>query len=1016
MSKSIVSLVILWLVSFHVKAEQPIFTISSLDATPGEIIDINIHVDNFSDIVSTQFSINWDPTVLTFRAGKNFNASIPGFSTNSLGTVEIAEGKLRIQWLEASVTPITIADGSLYFTLEFEVVGDPCESSNIAITDDPLEIEVGEGVQGVDVGLVSNVGNVSIPGSGCSADIHITGASLVGACGSNVCVPFTVQDFNNVVAMDYSMVFDPTVLEFTGIQNFAPLLGFNAGSSTFLVTPDSLRVVWTNSNVENQSLPDGTVLYEMCFDVIGAGGSSSTITFGTNQVLFSDVDNNEHNVTITPGMVTAQCAIEGFALIAEEFCTEPGIEYCMPVRVNDFDDIVAMQFSMNWDSTRFRFDRVQNFMLDGLDENAFGFPYASQDVKQGQLIVSWIDLSLQGQTLPDNKVIFELCLDPVGPVGSSSPVTFSGNPREIEFLNAQDSVLEFSLVQGLGNIRANCDDPDPCQISYILNVVQPSCPGVCDGVMNLNVTVTNCPFTPTYAWSTGATSEDLTGLCNGIYCVTITAGSNIVIACDTIIEPAPFGVSSNITNPNPIGGSNGSIDITVTGGTPPYSYVWSNPPGGTTQDLIGILPVGTYCVTITDNNDCEFVPDCFEVGSEVSSNITNVSCHGGSNGAIDFSASFGVAPYTYLWNTVPPQTTQDIANLSAGIYCVTATDNTGATRDTCFTVTQPNPLVVTATLTHDEEGGGCTGAIDLNVTGGIQPYSYNWSTGSPNQDILGLCAGQYCVTVTYGQGCTVDTCFTIGSGDFFVTLSPTQFGNFEISCAGNCDGAITSTVVGGTAPYTYTWSTTQTNPDLANLCAGTYSLTVADATGQSASSSVVLAAPPAINIDTMYTLPSDFGSFDGSVSVVVTGGNPGYTYQWSGPVTGTTASLNNIPGGSYLLVVTDESGCQETVAISLIPIDLECYKGLSVITPNEDGRNDFFLIPCVLDAPNHLYIFNRYGGLVWETNNYFNNWDGVDQDDEEVPDGGYLWVLEVTQPGNVKQLYKGTVNVLRTAD
>jgi gliding motility-associated-like protein len=134
-------------------------------------------------------------------------------------------------------------------------------------------------------------------------------------------------------------------------------------------------------------------------------------------------------------------------------------------------------------------------------------------------------------------------------------------------------------------------------------------------------------------------------------------------------------------------------------------------------------------------------------------------------------------------------------------------------------------------------------------------------------------------------------------------------------------------------------------------------------------------------------------------------------------VGGNTPVLNNIPSGTYTLFVTDESGCQESELVSLLPdVDAECYHGLRIITPNEDGRNDFFIITCVLDDPNHLFIFNRHGGLVWETDDYQNNWDGVDEDDEEVPDGGYLWVLEVTKPGNIKQLYKGTVNVLRTAD
>jgi gliding motility-associated-like protein len=327
-------------------------------------------------------------------------------------------------------------------------------------------------------------------------------------------------------------------------------------------------------------------------------------------------------------------------------------------------------------------------------------------------------------------------------------------------------------------------------------------------------------------------------------------------------------------------------------------------------------------------------------------------------------------------------------------------------------------LVVTATITHDDEGGGCIGAIDLNVTGGVQPYSYAWSSGETTQDILGKCAGEYCVTVTYGQGCTFDTCFTIFSGDVGVTLSATQYGTYEVSCNGSCDGEITSTVTGITGTITYAWSNGQSTPNLTNVCAGTYTVTVSNEQGLSATATIVMAAPPPITVNITSTSPTDFTSNDGAVTAVVSGGSPGYDYQWTGPVDGNTPVLNNIPSGTYTLFVTDENGCQESELITLLPIidGVTCYQGLSVITPNEDGLNDFLIIACVLDDPNHLYIFNRQGGLVWETNDYHNNWDGVDEDDEEVPDGGYLWVLEVTKPGNIRQLYKGTVNVLRTAD
>jgi len=288
---------------------------------------------------------------------------------------------------------------------------------------------------------------------------------------------------------------------------------------------------------------------------------------------------------------------------------------------------------------------------------------------------------------------------------------------------------------------------------------------------------------------------------------------------------------------------------------------------------------------------------------------------------------------------------------------------------------------------------------------------------SDKQDIIGLCGGQYCVTVTDGHGCTQSNCFTVLSGNqtMAVTLNAQQFHGFQISCNGLHDGSITSTVSGGTPPYTYHWSNNSTSPNLSALGAGTYGLTVTDAGGQTATATITLNQPPPLNINVTTTDPSFPGASDGAVSAVVTGGVPNYTYLWTGPVSGNTAALNNIPAGSYQLLVTDANGCQaiETADVGIPPGG--CKKGMSVFTPNSDGKNDFFQITCVT-APNHLYIFNRQGGLVYETDNYQNNWIGVDNDDEPVPDGGYMWILEEFESGGASQLYKGTVILLRTAD
>lgn len=1007
MSKSIFGIIIALFASLNVRAEQPIFNISSADANPGDFVEVNFEVDNFTQIISVQYSVNWDPAVLEFKELKNFNSSVPGLSASVFGTPQVLldQGKFTLAWIESSITPITIPDGSLFFTVEFEVIGSACQSSVVTITDDPLEIEVAEDGE-MQVGLIVNSGEVNIPGVECPEDILFIGNSIVGACNSTACIEFTVQDFITVGAMEFSLAYNPSVLQFVEFRNFGPLPGFGSGN-TNLLAPGTLRVLWFDSNVENDTLPDGTVLFEICFNVIGTGGQSSEITFGNNpSPAISDIDGNLHVVGITPAVITAQCALEGFALIADTVCTMPGGIACFDIKVHDFDELIALQFSMNWDSTVFEFDHVEGFGIPGLDASGFGTP-DFPDVDEGELTVSWIDLSLEGVTLPDFSTIFRVCLKARGAAGSSTPMIFSADPLDIEIATI-DSTLEYGLLQGFGEIKEMCDG---CDLSFTIAGTPPSCPRDCDG--SIDLTILDCPQTPTYLWNNGATTQDISGLCAGNYTVTITLGSQVVIATQSIVDPIAISVTGTTTDPNPLTANNGSINIDVTGGCMPYTYLWSN--NATTQDLTNI-GTGVYIVTVTDCKGCTFIPDPYVVGAEVAAAITNVSCHGGSNGAINLSVSFGNSPYTFVWNTTPPQTTEDIANLTAGMYCVTITDVQGATRDTCFTVTQPSPLVVNATLTNDVNEN-CTGAIDLNVSGGTMPYSYIWSTGATTQDITNLCGGQYCVTITYGQGCTLDTCFTIFSGGIAVSLVATQYGDFQTSCSGVCDGEITSVVVGGGGTFTYTWSNGATTPDINNLCAGTYSVTVTDEAARTATATIELLSPEPFALAYVTTNPSDYLSSDGAIAVIVNGGTPPYMYAWTGPATGNTASLVNVPAGTYNLLVTDANGCELNDTEQLLPdLDVDCYTAITVITPNSDGKNDYFIIACVLDFENHLSIYNRFGGLVYETDNYQNNWNGINQDNEPVPDGGYLWVLEITRQDGSKELIKGTVNLLLTAN
>ncbi len=224
------------------------------------------------------------------------------------------------------------------------------------------------------------------------------------------------------------------------------------------------------------------------------------------------------------------------------------------------------------------------------------------------------------------------------------------------------------------------------------------------------------------------------------------------------INPSPT-LSSTQVNVLCNGASTGSIDLTVTGGTSPYTYAWSN--SATTQDISGLV-AGTYTVTVTDANSCTKTLSATITQPSalaLSSTQVNVLCNGNATGSIDLTVSGGTSPYTYAWSN--SATTQDISGLAAGTYTVTVTDANACTKTLSATITQPSALTLSKTQVNVLCNGNATGSIDLTVSGGTSPYTYAWSNSATTQDISGLVAGTYTVTVTDANSCTKTISATI---------------------------------------------------------------------------------------------------------------------------------------------------------------------------------------------------------------------------------------------------------------
>ena len=489
--------------------------------------------------------------------------------------------------------------------------------------------------------------------------------------------------------------------------------------------------------------------------------------------------------------------------------------------------------------------------------------------------------------------------------GGTAPYTYAWN---------QGAITEDIAGLNPGGYQVTVTDANGCSVSETFTISGPnqliinntttnlSCNGAGDGAIDLSVGGGSAPYT--YTWSNGATTEDLSGLAAGSYQVLVVdtngCSTSAVIA---VQEPATLTLSHSNSDVTCFGGADGAIDLTISGGTFPYTFSWSN--GATTEDLSGISG-GSYSVTVTDVNGCS-ITETIVIDSPTATlagigNISDETCSGFSNGSIDLTVTGGVAPYTYSWNN--GQTTEDLIGLSPGTYEVTIVDSNGCTTIESYDVSGPQPISITGVVTNLSCYEAGDGVIDISASGGTAPYTYSWSNGSILEDITGLQIGNYSVTVTDANGCSASQNFTV-TQPLPLTLN-NQISH--VTCFGETNGAIDLTVIGGTGPYSYSWSNGASTQDLANLGGGTYTVTVTDAQGCTVNTDITVVAPTSpISVSETITNTLCNGDASGAVNLTVSGGTAPYNYQWSNG--SSQKDLINVVGGTYDLLVTDANGC-----------------------------------------------------------------------------------------------------------
>ncbi len=1020
----------------------------------GDSINIDVTVTNFTLLIGTQFSINWDST--KFKFGKIINkispAVLPGDADLGVPPVGIIkQGQITFSWTSTSA-PASLPNDTRLFTLRLKAVGVECDSTAVVLSDKPTKSEYYD-ENFATFKPTSTPGQAKINGAACmnggggpTGNELVVKASTLTACpGAEICVPLTVTNFIDIGGAQSKLKWDPAVLKIKPV----PPLKYDALPNNIYNNTQTgigeLNFVWI-TGAGGLTIANGDRLMEVCFDVIGPEGSMTTIDLvdkdgNTETEYTNNSTGNPVPYINMDGKVTVTCtAPKTLALSIAEVTAAPNDSIDVSFTVDNFIDIKAAQFAVTFDPNVLQFGRRYMDAVNG----AGGALVAPGRYNYNFLISGTTTITLpNGSTL--FKIRFKVAACQSGATTSLfSTVVVADQPGFlIEFIDKNTVKVPYTVKQG--SVTAPCTDPIvTCKVLSSTNV---PCKGLGTGAINVEVTNANgclCVWKKdgiNFGNPISTPNCNLANIGPGVYTLVITCdGAEKCSSTATITEPATaIDINANITNVTC--NTLGAIALNVTGGTGNnYTYLWSAN-NATTKDLAN-LAANSYTVTVTDEAKCT-ASKSFTViqlptaDLKVDPQVVNVKCFGFNTGSIKLVITGGCGPYDITWAGDAANKTDTRSNLAVGTYGVIVTDASVPSKSVALQINVTGPasdFTVTGEVTNSS---GADGAIDVKVsaTGGTGNKTFKWSDGNViTEDRTGLAPGTYTVIVTDANDCSKSSSFEVKivvpnpdptMGNVIVSSEALNAG-YGVSCVNECDGVIAGNAGGGTPPYTIvlsgqaskTINLTAAGPfSFKDLCVGAYSVKLTDAKG-------VATAPVSINVTqpTAIAITREIKCADGvlptgAISINVTGGAGSYNYKWSNNKD--TKDIDNLQIGSYAVVVSDANGCQATltnIRVNDCTNNGEtCFEEFTnIITPNNDGINDFFLISCAPSTDNELFVYDRWGTLVYSQKNYDNLWNGVNLNGSTLPESAYLWVLIVKDSGVANVTYKGAVTILRS--
>ena len=949
----------------------------SREAVPAIVVDDSTMVSCFGvcdgNITTTVTGIN--PFTLSWSGPGSFSSSLEDLSTLCSG-IYILTATDNITGCQ-DIRSVEITEPAIY-TLS-GIIAQPTCSDSLGLIDVTPSGGTGPNVFDWD--------NDGTGDNDDAEDLEIgDGTYIVNSIDANGCIAtgtFTVTAPTQITALTSSVPSTDCVTPDGSVSVVA-------GGGTPGSLPNDYTYLWSNSStgaiVGNTANVSG--LLQGCYNVIVTDGNGCPITDAeciislasapitythTDVTCFGDSDGSITITSATSGdslfytsgpTVIADNTINPSGLLPGQYTVEDTEDGCVSSVVIDVlspleitltavltNPICASGFTGEIDLIPTDNIGITTFAWTGPN----GYVSTNEDItglEAGQYCVTVTDgngcQATECYNLNDNPVL--------SLTTTSVPVTCAGNDGEVTVI-PDGGVAPYAIdwdFNGIGLDNANetgltplttvvtVTDDAGCIVIATETVTNPSAPvitlvaqtdvtcfGDNDGSIVVNVSGGTAPYV-SFLWSqSGVITQDLTN--SGPIHDTLTVIDSdgcISTYIDSILEPSALSISGLENNVLCLGAMDGSIDITVDGGTPfvlapEYNYSWTSTNSGfvptptLTEDLVAI-DTGTYTVVATDSNGCT-ISDQYTISQPDSMLLSFIvvidSCFQEGAGEIDITVTQGTGPYNYSWTallpTFTPTSDEDITNLVADTYNLTIVDDNGCQKDTSFVLTE-SPQIIADVSVIDANCLLSNGAAFSNASGGVAPYTYDWDAISTGTDTTNVPSGTYNLGVIGAFGCRLDTIITIND----IAAPTITIDNItDVTCFGSQDGSADVTIT-GTAPFTYLWNSNAISQleDLANAPAGDYIYQVTDAAGCVSFETITIGSPAEIT-GTSAVIDATCGICDGEATITALGGIAPYAYNWSDGQT--TATADSLCPGVQTVQITDFNNCVVNVNVSV---------------------------------------------------------------------------------------------------